>query len=182
MKGIIFTSFVEFAEQQLGEDFVEEMLETLPLSTGGAYTNVGTYPTDELLNMVSFILERHEIDAAAMLQSFGEFTFAVLVDSYGSLVEGFKDSFDCIYNVDQTIHKSVRKLYPDAELPDMNARLSKSGQRLTLEYQSARPFMQLAHGLIMGCVNHYGDAVDVSMTDLSDGAGTHAEFVLKRHV
>lgn len=182
MKGIIFTSFVEFAEQQLGADFVEEMLDALPLSTGGAYTNVGTYPTEELLDMVTYILDRHDLDPAAMQQAFGEYTFSVLVARYGELVEQFQDSFDCIYHVDQTIHKSVRKLYPDAELPDMNARLHDSRKRLTLEYRSVRPFMHLAHGLITGCINHYGDDVDVLMTDLSEGAGTHAQFTLTRDV
>jgi hypothetical protein len=182
MKGIIFTSFMEFSEQQLGLEFVEGMLDDLRFSSGGAYTNVGTYPTEELLEMVGYILERHDLDPAALQHAFGEHTFGTLVARYGKLVEQFQDSFDCIYNVDQTIHKNVRKLYPEAELPDMKASLSESGDQLTLEYSSVRPFMHLALGLIHGCIKHYGDAVEVHMTDLSDGAGTHAEFVLTRHV
>jgi hypothetical protein len=180
LKGIIFTSFMDFAEQQLGADFVDEMLDAVPLSTGGAYTNVGTYPTEELLAMVGYILERHDLDPAALQRSFGEFTFGVLVDRYTDLVDRFEDSFDCIYHVDQVIHKNVRKLYPDAELPDMQARLDDSGDRMTMEYRSVRPFMHLAQGLIDGCVAHYGNGVRVEMTDLSDGAGNHARFVLTR--
>ena len=95
MKGIIFTSFMEFSEQQLGLEFVEGMLDDLQLSSGGAYTNVGTYPTEELLEMVGYVLERHDLDPNALQQAFGEHTFGVLVARYGKLVEQFQDSFDC---------------------------------------------------------------------------------------
>ncbi|MBT8049314.1 MAG: heme NO-binding domain-containing protein [Xanthomonadales bacterium] len=180
MKGIIFTSFIDFAEQQLGLEFVDEMLDTMPLSTGGAYTNVGTYPAQEMLDMVEYVLQRHDLDPAALQQAFGEHTFKVLTDRHGDLVESFKDSFDCIFHVDQTIHRNVLKLYPDAELPNMHAKLSDEGRRLTMEYRSERPLMHVAFGLINGCIKHFNDRVEVAMTDLSDGAGTHASFVLTR--
>ena len=38
----------------------------------------------------------------------------------------------------------------------------------------------LAEGLIRGCVAHYGEAVDIAVEDLSDGAGTAARFVLSK--
>ena len=45
MKGIIFSSFLEYADKVLGEDFVEELIENTNLSTGGAYTTVGQLPS-----------------------------------------------------------------------------------------------------------------------------------------
>ena len=181
MKGIIFTSFIDFVEEQFDATVVEDMLDGSELSTGGAYTIVGTYPSRELLDMAGFIIKRYDLEPSSFLQSLGEFTFGKLVGRYDTLVSEFRDSFDCIYHVDQTIHKNVRKLYPDAELPDMKARLSDDGNRLTLEYRSTRPFMFLAHGLITGCLKYYGDTAELTMTDRSDGAGTHAEFVLIRN-
>jgi len=181
LKGIIFTSFVEFAEHQFGVEFVDEMFETVATSTSGAYTSVGTYSAEELLALIGFIQTRQDVDVAALTRAFGQYTFKVLVDHYSRLVSDFDDSFDCIYHVDQVIHKSVLKLYPDAELPNMNATLSDRGNQLMLEYRSSRPLMHVAHGLILGCVAHYGDSVDVHMNDLSNGTGTHAEFILTRH-
>lgn len=181
MKGIIFTSFVEFADQQLGGEFVEQMLVELPLDSHGAYTNVGTYPVGELLEMVKYILARHDLDAAALQRAFGKFTFGKLAERYPELVAQYADGLQCIFEVDQNIHKSVRKLYPDAELPDLQARVSDDGRRLDLVYRSSRPFMHLAHGLIEGCLAHYGTPADITMEDHSNGTGTHASFVLRRN-
>lgn len=181
MKGIIFTSFVEFADQQLGSDFVEQMLFELPLATHGAYTNVGTYPVEELLEMVNYILAHHDLDGAVMQRAFGVFTFGKLAERYPELVAQYDDGLQCIFEVDQTIHKNVRKLYPDAELPDLKAAKTPDDQSLSLEYRSSRPFMHLAHGLIEGCLAHYGTSADITMQDHSNGTGTHASFVLRRN-
>jgi hypothetical protein len=181
MKGIIFTSFIEFAENAFGLDFVDEMLSSSELSTGGAYTNVGTYPASELLSMLDFVNRRKEVDGSAMQVEFGRFTFGHLVDRYPRLVKNFSNSFECIYEVDQTIHKDVRKLYPEAELPNLDARLDSSSGALVLDYHSSRPFMLVALGLLEGCVRFYGDSVSIEMTDLSEGAGNHARFVLNRN-
>lgn len=180
MKGIIFTSFIEFAEQNLGADFVDQMLDDLPLSTGGAYTSVGTYPTSEIVEMITYVLGHVDHEPSALQEAFGQHTFGVLARQHPNLVNRFADSFDCIHEVDQTIHTNVRKLYPDAELPNLNARYGSDGQTLNLDYHSERPFMHLALGLIKGCIAHFGDDAVVRMTDRSDGAGTRASFVLTR--
>lgn len=178
MKGIVFSSFLEFTEQQLGEDFVDEMIEGSNLSTKGAYTNVGTYPVSELIEMIGFILERHDLDPVQLYKEFGRHTFKYLTNNYQYMVKDFSNSFDCIYHVDQTIHKNVLKLYPDAELPNMNAKILNDDRQLHLEYQSTRPFMHVAHGLLIGCIDYFGENISVEMKDLSNGEGTHAEFLL----
>jgi hypothetical protein len=182
MKGIVFSSFLDFVEQRLGDDFVDEMIEASDLSTNGAYTNVGTYPVSELVEMVGYILARHDFDPDQLLRDFGRHTFKHLTDNYQHMVVDFKDSFDCIYHVDQTIHQNVLKLYPDAELPNMNAKIVDDGSRLLLEYQSTRPFMHFAHGLVEGCIEYFNDRVEIEMIDRSNGEGNHAEFVLSRNV
>jgi len=181
MKGIIFSSFLDFVEQELGDDFLEELIDASELRTGGAYTNVGTYPVEELVTMLDYILDQHDLDRDQLLRSFGKHTFAHLVNNYKKLVVEFKDSFDCIYNVDQTIHQNVLKLYPDAELPNMNAKILDQGGSMHLEYSSSRPFMYVAYGLLEGCVEHFGDSVTVTMNDLSESKGTRAEFHLSRN-
>ena len=180
MKGIIFRSFLAFTRQEFGEVFVEDMFSLVPSGTEGAYSNVGTYPSSELLQMMGHVLEHYEGDAAELQSAFGEFTFARLASRYPDLVNQYEDAFQCVYDVDRTIHQNVRKLYPEAELPNMNARLQNNGQQLLLDYQSPRAFMHMAHGLLKGCLQHYGDSARLSMDDLSGGAGTHARFTLTR--
>lgn len=181
MKGVIFTSFMDFAEKALGMDFVETMVDRLEPASGAVYTDVGTYSPDELMAMVGYILEETELEAEALSRDFGRHTFGHLVARYGYIIEGFRDTFDCVANLDETIHGNVRKLYPDASLPTMDARIADDGDSLVLHYQSTNPFMHVAHGLLLGCVEHYGDDVSVEIGDRFDGSGNRATFILRRN-
>ena len=51
---------------------------------------------------------------------------------------------------------------------------------MVMVYQSRRPFADLALGLIQGCIQHYGEQVDVEKEDLSDEGRTHVRFTLYR--
>lgn len=178
MKGIIFTSFVEFTEKHFGMEFVDQMLDLKATSSAGSYTTVGTYPSAELLDMFAYVCEVKLLDPVQTAKDFGEFVFTVLVDRYTHLVSEYDSAMQCLYHVDQTIHKSVQKLYPDATLPDMQAQLSADGRVLDMNYSSSRPLMYVAYGLIIGCVNYFGDKVSITMTDHSDGKGNQAHFRL----
>ena len=95
------------------------------------------------------------------------------------VLRGCSSSFDFLQRIDHYIHVEVGKLYPDAELPSFDCDTSEPGC-LRLTYRSSRPFAALAEGLIRGCVAHYGEAVDIAVEDLSDGAGTAARFLLTK--
>lgn len=180
MKGLIFTSFTEFVELNYGAEYLDRLLGSLELSTCGAYTNVGTYPSQELIDMLTFIHADKKADVSALTEAFGVHTFRVLELNYGGLLQNYNGAFECIYHVDQTIHKSVRKIHPDVELPKMNAELHDNGRQLTLEYRSSRPFMHFARGLLKGCANYFSEEITIQMKDLSNGAGTHALFELRK--
>ena len=49
MKGIIFTAFIQYAEDSFGELVVEHMISGCDLATDGAYTSVGTFSWEKLL-------------------------------------------------------------------------------------------------------------------------------------
>jgi len=176
MKGVIFTSFAEFVEEKLGAEVLDEMYESEKISAQGAYTTVGYYPTEELLEMVEHLASKTSTPITALVEEFGQYAFAKLAAQYEKLVESYSSSFECIHHVDQTIHKAVRKLYPDAELPNLHAQISADGKRLDLSYESARPFMHLALGLIKGCAAYFDETVRVEMTDQSGGTGHKAQF------
>ncbi len=181
MKGVIFTSFMDFAEKSLGMDFVETMVDSLAPESGAVYTDVGTYSPKELMDMVGYVLERTDTDPEALSRSFGQHTFSHLATRYAYIIEGFSDTFDCVANLDETIHGNVRKLYPDASLPTMDARIEDDGNTLILNYSSTNPFMHVAHGLLLGCIEHYGDDISVEIGNRFDGGGNRATFILRRH-
>ena len=85
--------------------------------------------------------------------------------------------YSLLEKVDSTIHVEVRKLYPDAELPRFKCDSSEP-RRLTMIYQSPRGFADFAAGLIEGCIEHFGETIDVQREDLAGGQGTHVRFSL----
>ena len=76
-------------------------------------------------------------------------------------------------------NQELRKLYPDAELPTF-ATSRPDDDTMVMVYQSRRPFADLAHGLIEGCITHYDEPVNVESEDLSNDGRTHVRFTLTR--
>lgn len=62
--------------------------------------------------------------------------------------------------VDGYVHLEVRKLYPDAELPSFSCTTPEPGT-MVMTYRSKTNLPDLAEGLILGCIDHFGDSVSV---------------------
>ncbi len=179
MKGLIFTSFLTYVEEQLGLEFLDQMLESVPVKSSGVYTTVGTYDHQELLKYIVHINGVSKLDIPVMVESFGYYLFAQLCKEYPKLIEQFDSSMQCIFHIDQTIHRNVTKIHPNAELPNMEAEFNDAKDQLTLNYKSKRPFMYLAKGLIHGCIDYFNEDISVKMIDLSNGQSNEAQFILK---
>ena len=79
MKGIVFTEFLEMVDEKFGLEVTEDLIaSSKTLSTGGSYTNVGTYPHGELVGMVVLLSEKTGIEIKDLLVAFGEYLFVVL--------------------------------------------------------------------------------------------------------
>ena len=61
----------------------------------------------------------------------------------------------------------VRKLYPDAQLPQFDCTRSADG--LQMLYSSPRHFGDLAEGLIRGAIAHFGDQLHVTRQEQPNG-------------
>ena len=177
MKGIVFTEFLEMVEDTFSPDLADRIVEESELASGGIYTTVGTYDHREMVKLVSCLSKETGINTADLMRVFGEYLFKRFSALYPRYFEGLDSAFGFLANVEDYVHVEVRKLYPDAELPSFQCDLSEPGC-LRLTYQSSRPFAPLAEGLIRGCLAHFGEAADIEIEDLSDGAGTAACFVI----
>ncbi|MEM0912514.1 MAG: heme NO-binding domain-containing protein, partial [Pseudomonadota bacterium] len=53
MKGIVFDEFTEMVEEVFGDDMLDDILDENAdkLSSGGAYTSVGTYDHNDLVTL-----------------------------------------------------------------------------------------------------------------------------------
>jgi hypothetical protein len=168
MKGMVFTEFLEMVEAKFSADMVDDIIEDSNLPNGGAYTAVGTYDHGELVQMVVALSKRCGLPVPALVQVFGEHMFGRFHTLYPSFFSGVTSALDFLEGIESVIHTEVRKLYPDAQLPQFDCTRSSDG--LKMVYSSPRHFGDLAEGLIKGAVAHFGDRLHVARNDQPDGS------------
>ncbi|MEM8670056.1 MAG: heme NO-binding domain-containing protein [Planctomycetota bacterium] len=177
MKGMIFTEFIDFVEEQFGLDVVDEMIDAS--GSDGVYTSVGTYAHDEIVQMLLVLSKRTQIEIPELLKVFGRHLFKYLAGSYPAVIGDTRDGFTLLSQIDNHIHVEVRKLYPDSELPRFTYEMASDDQ-MTLVYRSERALADLAEGLLFGCFEHFGQNVDINREDLSDGQCRHVKFDIRK--
>ena len=179
MKGVIFTEFMEMVENTFSMDMVDDIIDDAQPASGGAYTAVGTYDHQEMVNLVVALSRRSGIAVPELLKAFGSYLFGRFVINYPAFFVNKHDALDFLMDIEDIIHPEVLKLYPDAELPRFDVD-RESPNRLTLVYRSQRHFEDVADGLIQGCIQHFGGAITVSREVVDDSGVPCERFVLTR--
>jgi hypothetical protein len=175
MKGIVFTEFLEMVSDKFSSNMADDIIDDSALASGGAYTAVGTYDHGELVQMVGALSTRTGVPVPALVQTFGVHLFGRFHALYPSFFQGITTALDFLEGIESVIHTEVRKLYPDAQLPQFDCERSADG--LTMVYSSPRHFGDLAEGLIKGSVTYFGDPVRVDRHNQPDGS---IRFVLSK--
>lgn len=168
MKGIVFTELLDLVGKMKSEDFVDELIESCELPSGGAYTSVGTYPHQEAVTLVMRLSEMTGTPPGDLLRVFGQHLFGRFAVLYPVFFQYVDNALDFLDQIESVIHVEVRKLYPDAELPSFETSRPADGS-LDMVYRSERHMGDLAEGLIAGCIAHYGIPHTVERSDVSDG-------------
>ncbi|TRW95244.1 heme NO-binding domain-containing protein [Candidatus Methylobacter oryzae] len=177
MKGIVFTEFLEMVEAKFGDEMVDKIIDDAALPSDGVYTAIGTYDHQELLSLVALLSEYTQLPIPQLVEKFGHQLFGQFLAGYPGFFSGINSALDFLANVENYIHVEVLKLYPDAELPTFEYDRSIPGA-LVIVYRSTRPFASLALGLIKGCIEHFGEEIELEAEDLSFGKGTAMKFTL----
>lgn len=176
MKGTIFTELMEMVETTWSLDMVDTIIERAGVASGGAYTAVGNYPHQEILALVAALSTETGVAAPDLVRAFGKHLFGRFTVCYPRFLEGMSGSFQVLSGIENAIHAEVRKLYPDAELPTFE--VEHHDKRMILTYFSDHPFADLAHGLIEGCVTHFGENIEIRREAVADLPGAQARFIL----
>lgn len=164
MKGVVFTEFTDFVERQMGIDMVDRMFDESQLSSGGAYTSVGTYDHREMVALVTTLSKLSGTPVPALLKAFGGHLLGRFLIGYPAFFNQAGSLYAFIESIDRHIHVEVRKLYPDAELPSFSARTVAPGV-MELDYRSSRGFADLAEGLLVAAIAHYREPVTLQRQD-----------------
>lgn len=166
MKGMVFTEFLEMVEAKFSADMVDDIIDDANPASGGAYTSVGTYSHEELVDMVVVLSNRTQIPVPVLVRTFGEHVFGVFARSFQQFFEGVPDALTFLSGIEDIIHAQVIKLYPDAQLPKFDC--LREGNQLTMIYHSDRHLADLAEGLIMGCGQHFGDNLTIQRDEVNE--------------
>ena len=178
MRGMVFSEFLDFVEAAAGPDMVDDMLDSCDLDSGGAYTSVGNYDHGEIVKMVTFLNEATGNDVSQMVHDFGQHLFGQLAKSHKSVIGDETGLLNFLEGIETHIHKEVRKLYPDAELPVFDTE-RVDDHNLIMKYQSSRPFADLAHGMISGASDHFNKTITVKREDLPSNGVFSTKFHVK---
>lgn len=176
MKGIVFTEFLQLVEDKFGYETVDKVLLSAQPENGGAYTAVGTYNHQELIQLVVALSQEVKVDVPDLVKAFGGHLFKKFSVAYADKITGLSNSFELLEQVEGYIHVEVRKLYPGAELPTFEY-VRPNDSTLEVIYKSSRPFADLCEGLISECVSHFGETISIKREDLAND-GTSARFTL----
>ena len=164
MKGIVFTELFDMVEDKFSADMIDDVLDDCDLESGGSYTAVGTYDHMELLTIVGALSKRTDISVKDLVYTYGHHLFSRFHALMPQFFEGRSNSFEFLQSVHGYIHVEVKKLYPDASLPEFKTEM-KDDNTLIMIYMSQCPFADFAAGLIQGCIDFYKEDITVEGED-----------------
>ena len=177
MKGLVFTEFLEFVEQNMSYDMVDKILLKCHLTSGGCYTSIGTYDSEEFILLIDALSAETELPVSKILTTFGEHLFGVFTTKFPQFFKPQISVFDFLSHVETHIHIEVKKYYPDADLPHFQCKL-ESPEKFIMIYQSTRPFAKLAEGLMNGCIRYNQENITINHEDIPVKTGYKAKFIL----
>lgn len=157
MKGIVFNLLEEVVTRYHGAAAWDGLLEATGLD--GAYTSLGSYPDEQLRELVGAAGQAFAMPGPEVLRWFGREAMPMLVQRYPVFFEPHRSTRPFVVSVSSIIHPEVRQLYPGAVTPEFEFRDAPGGG-LLMRYQSPRRLCMLAHGFVEGAAQHYGERVE----------------------
>lgn len=177
MKGVVFNLLNELVEEKFGFVAWEQMLDAA--DSDGVFVEAETYPDELVVKLVGAAHELTGVSVPDLLRTFGEFMAPAFARDYPVFFEAQETLKAFLLTVDRVIHVEVRKLYPEAHLPEFDYK-DESDKSLTMYYRSPRKLCYLAEGLIAGCSKHFDESYtlthDLCMHNGADRCEMQLEF------
>jgi hypothetical protein len=158
MKGIMFNIAEQFIIDHYGEDALEEVIASCNLKTKEPFVGPGTYPDEDMTEIVVKSSEKLGITPAELLKTLGRYAFAKLAERHPVFLTGHTSSKEFLKTVDKVIHVEVRKLYQHTILPTFSYS-EPSDDELIIVYYSERKLYALMEGLIDGVADYFKQSI-----------------------
>jgi hypothetical protein len=112
-----------------------------------------------------------------LLQRFGHALFGRITALFPVFFVDVRSTLDFLADFERHVHDEMRRSDPRLDPPRIECARPSPG-RVELVYRSPRGLADLAHGLITGCIAHFGD--DVAVERSRDAAGAVRFVVSER--
>jgi hypothetical protein len=158
MKGIVFNLLESVITREHGLATWDALLEQSKLD--GAWTSLGTYADEHLYKLVGAASTALSLPAAEVVRWFGVQALGLFVERYPQFFKPHATTRGLLLTLNNIIHPEVRKLYPNADVPEFQFDTS-SDEVLLIGYRSHRKLCAFAIGLIEGAAAHYGERATI---------------------
>ncbi|MGQ7843124.1 heme NO-binding domain-containing protein [Granulosicoccus sp. 3-233] len=170
MKGIVFNIFADLVTDNFGMEVWDKLIQDTAPASGAIYTSAEVYPDGELIAYVGALSELTGAEPADLIRTFGTYMmhkFHKLHPEY--MADHTAKSF--LENVHDVVHVEVKKLHPEALLPEFVYE-SRGDAQLTMLYSSPRKLCHLAEGLVVGTAEIFGENIELIHSEcMHHGAG-----------
>lgn len=158
MKGIVFNILEEVVTRDFGLETWDQILENA--GAHGAYTSLGNYDDQQLFGLVGAASELTGKPANEVVRWFGEQMIPFFARLHPEFFSAHTDARSFLLTLTTIIHPELRKLHPDADVPDFEFDTSRADVQ-GMTYCSHRKLCALAEGLITGAAGHFGEVAEI---------------------
>jgi hypothetical protein len=158
MKGIVFNVLEEVVVANHGEAVWDDLLDAA--GSSGVYTSLGSYPDDQMMNLVQAASDALGLPPGEVVRWFGRQAIPRFAERYPAFFTSHASTRPFVLALNTIIHPEVRKIYTGARCPHFDFQDAGDGA-LLIGYQSPRKLCALAHGFIEGVADHYRQMADV---------------------
>jgi hypothetical protein len=161
MKGVIFDLVEEFIIEISDEETFEEIFSDCNFITEEPFVGPGTYPDEDLMELLNKAITKLDIPLPDALRSFGKGSFPNLVKKIPPSFVDFEHPKTFLMTVENIVHVEVRKLYIDANPPRFDFE-DNHPDHLVINYESSRRLYDLMDGLIEGVGEYFNSPIKYS--------------------
>lgn len=155
MKGIILNIFEKYIIEKHNNSYLEHILQSSNLTSDGIFISAETYPDEDLVSLITHYCKLNDLNINHFQKTLGEYTLKQFSLRYPAFFEHYNHPIEFLKSLNSTIHVEVKKLYHEAQTPNINIEEFKDGN-LTITYKSKRQMTDFMEGLLLGAINHYG--------------------------
>ena len=156
MRGLLCTEFLEFTGVRYGCSAEQ---------AGGAPCDRDSCPGPQhVLTRAEGVAGRTGVPAPLLLELFGMALFDRLVRGYPAFFVGIESTLDLVARFETHVVAEVGQLDPAARLP-LLAVVRRPRRPLEVSYRSPHGLIDLAYGLLLGSVAHFGESLDIRRHD-----------------